>query len=163
VWSGLNQKRRMLVLNYLRETHLIDALGLGDLSAQLEQPAGRRMERPENSLRTAKQHVDALENWLVDANRRIAELRDAVGAADDQLTHEIIPYLTSAAQRIDYGRAHPEGAVENVVELQDTYHSIETYLAEDVHGTLARTYISLDGLGNALRRAADRSDNVTPR
>ena len=49
------------------------------------------------------------------------------------------------------------------VELQDTYRSIETYLAEDVHGTLARTYISLDDLGNALRRAADRSDNVTPR
>jgi hypothetical protein len=74
VWSGLNRARRRYVLNYLRETQLLDALGLGDLVAQVEHPSG--VESPsgvaESDQYTATtQPMSALESALRETSTQI--------------------------------------------------------------------------------------------
>jgi hypothetical protein len=137
VWSGLNRARRIYVLNYLRETQLLDALELGDLAANenslaAESSSGFAETDQQNA---ARQRIDALESAVQDHNRRIDALESTVPYATrerinvlentfNQRMNAAANSLSIANQRIDATSQRVDFFSQRIENLDNTLRSV---------------------------------------
>jgi hypothetical protein len=147
VWSGLNRARRTYVLNYLRETQLLDALELGDLAAKenplaVETSSGFAETDQQNA---ASQRIDALERAVQDYNRRIYALestvpyatRERIDALENTLSQRInaaTNSLSYANQRIDASSQRIDYFSQRLENLENTLRSVRDTSSNNLRG-----------------------------